>query len=211
MSAMSRSGRTTVVALSVVVVTALLAGGLVSRRADAQTTPPARGIMNIFGVFQLAPATVSEGTRGIIINGGTRALIGLLLPAVNQPAEPYRLQFLNEDTNLLLPAVMPADNTTINWGDTLQMYTVANATAPGYELNVLDERTNRIVASRSTMFNDFTVRLLPAVQKGGLSVPAVAASITLMGANNASFADGSVEPIPFEYALPAVQAPAPAG
>jgi prepilin-type processing-associated H-X9-DG protein len=210
MSLKSKAGRTTLAALSIVIAAGALAAVALTTRAHAQTTTAANisNYMETFGVFDLNPIPPAAASEPVAtVHGGTTALIGLLLPAVQHAAAPFRVQILNEDTDLVVALTPPAGVTTINWGDDIRLTTASVVGGRGFSLSVFNERTGQS-ETHLTNFERFAVRILPAVQSThGFIVP-VAASVTLNGSNNASFADGSVEPIPFQYAVPAVQLPA---
>src|ERR1700722_11165174 len=186
-------GRTSIVAISAIAL--LVVGGILAfaRKAEAQRLT-SRSIVT-FPPSLMTPRDSRDG-------GTNNLLIGLLLPAVQRGATPLTIEAFTGDGSVRVPVPPPA---AVGGGTAFFDVFVSSSTDANGRmlLHVVNQRTGldptppRARPARGR-------RLLPAVQDV-LLLPAVSVAETISGFNNASFADGSVEPIPFQYALPAVQ------
>lgn len=189
-------GRTTVTALSIVAAITIVGATLLSTKAGAQGGGFGQVSISRFGPTELLPAVQREGS-----DDGTHILIGLLLPAVQRLKEPFRLQIVNDDVNLIVPVEGGEEGRTSTFFD---VFTETDANANGLTVHVKNRKTGQEFV-KATSSENVTVRLLPAVQRTGRFLNPIASSATVKGSEPMTFGDGSVVPSPFRYALPAVQ------
>jgi hypothetical protein len=191
MSIKSKRGRTSVVALSIVVAIALLAALSFAGKGKAQTTVPPPAYLT-FGPVELPPKLPASG-------GSTSATIAVLLPAVQRGTTPFAVEFINQDTDKVVQfngPVVAGDPTAVELSVSI-MNSVA--TAATHEM-VITSLVTGARAVLTTAFTDVTVRVVPAVQ-GNTRVNPISAGVTVTG----TFADGSVR---FSYAQPVLLLPA---
>ncbi|HEY3782048.1 MAG TPA: hypothetical protein VGL56_13265 [Fimbriimonadaceae bacterium] len=185
MNIKSKRGRTTVAALSLVLVACIATAIGLVRRASAQSVQPA--MTYNFGPIQ-----------GITTGGSTQTLIGLLLPAV-RTGSPFVLEIFNQDTvkELQINTVGAPPRTNARFMVTI---TQPATGAAGYKMTITNVATNQSVVL-NTAFSDFTARLVPAVQDNNMPVSPLSASATITGL----MGDGSVR---FQYGSPVLLLPA---
>ncbi len=184
------SGRAAVVTLSVAA--AMIAGGaLFGATAKAQSSPnPTMDAQ--FGPTMLGPTDANGG-------GDTHALIGLLLPAVRQVKQPFSVQILNDDTNLVIPIQASGDGRTSAFVD---VSIVTDATG---QRQLKAALMGSAEYRQATNYSNVTIRILPAVQSNGRIFQPMSSSDIVKGYTRVTMGDGSVVPIPFVSDLAADQ------
>jgi len=189
----SRAGRATVAALAFVVVSGLAGTLLLARKAQAQQAPPPQLRRSFGPVFLVDPTAQTPGNTG--------ELIGLLLPAVQRVRSEVLINFVNGDADIPIPVAMGDGSRRMASFDA---FITNNRAGGGNTLHVIDRSSNHEYTA-PTQFSDVTVVLLPAVQYNGIPIWPTSESDAVRGFADGSFADGSVEILPYIDFLPAVQ------
>lgn len=189
MKILFKAGRTSITVLSVVAAIGIGGAIFLSRGAGAQGNGSAI-TLRTYGPVDMVPRT-NEGQPGV-----QGILIGLLLPAVQRSAAPFRLLFSNGDLNFVLPLSAPETGRASSFFD---VFFVRSPNGDGFDLHIKNRAGGDDIV-RHTMLHDVAVTLLPAVQHNGRSVMPLGDNAIIRG-----FGDGSVTPVPFQIALPAVQ------
>ncbi len=134
-------------------------------------------------------ATTFKAGGPIQLQNGERALIGLLLPAVQKVKTPFRLMLSDDQGHTAeLKLDPPAKSSEFL---TLELLYSSGA------LQLVDPKTGQPLSIAVPGDGVFAVQLLPAVQKGGNAVGGISASLQLFDANGArtgivQMCDGSV-------------------
>jgi prepilin-type processing-associated H-X9-DG protein len=185
-STLSLSGRVTIATLALISI--LLGFAYFGNRAHAQ----GGGTMRVhdFGVVSLEQNSSQ--------NGNTAILIGLLLPAVKRLTTPFRIEVMNDDTDI----VMGLNGSS---GKRVRYFEVFMTTDGKLQyLNVKNLDTGEL-RTKATKVPEVGVRLLPAVQDGTVPVDFITGNLSVRGSANISFADGSVAPVPFQLFPPMIE------
>lgn len=183
------SGRTSVAALSILVLLVLAGGFLIARKSSAQVNPG--GAAQAFAPILTNPPDPDRKA------GNDSILIGLLLPAV-QKGTGFGVEVVMGDGSvrvLQLPAD-PKRQTAF-----FDVFFTLDVTTGGYVMHLQRHGAREGGITAPAPDTSVVVRILPAVQSNGRLLRPLSAGLTVTGNRNTVLADGSVLPIPFTYGL----------
>lgn len=124
--------------------------------------------------------------------GVDNILIGLLVPAVQSTAVPFKVQVICDGS----VTVLDIPNSNQRQMAFFDIFVTRSAAGDGSVVHIRNRRTQQ-EATGQTPNGDIVVRLLPAVQHNGHLAFPITASEQIIGKQNARMGDGSVVPIPF--------------
>jgi hypothetical protein len=195
----TKIGRTKVAAVSILATSIGIGMFLFAQKAHAQSLGSPGASALSFGPVHLSPATINS-------TPGSLGTIKVLLPAVQNQSQPFRLVVQTADAQIRLPIVPPVGAAVTLNDATFNVYLASNANG-GTLLAVYDSLSGK-TATAPTQFSDITARLLPAVQLNGDSTSPLGASMTMTATRTATISDGTTFALPYFEFVPAVQLPA---